>query len=76
MTSPRQIAQFQWPSRRLLLIHSVFHCASQVHAPHIDGTYPLSRVADAFARSRAGHVVGKLGVAVRTDEARPRAREA
>ena len=38
-------------------------------AMKIDSTYALKDTADAFARSKTGHVVGKVSVTVGTDEA-------
>ena len=32
--------------------------------PHVEATYPLHNVSGAFAQSAAGHVVGKLAIAM------------
>ena len=43
---------------------SLLAAAGKLRMPFIDSTFNLSAVADAFSRSRSGHVVGKISITV------------
>lgn len=54
-------------SARLMEALSELSEAGKLRMRHIDSTYSLRDVAAAFAKSEAGHVLGKVSIAVRPD---------